>query len=342
MKKCILALVILLSLLQAAAAAGEQKIIGALSYLNLSEEEYSKYIQSKAKAVALLSDNGYITIDPSLQVADSDANGIQVIFYESLGEMLMDISSGKINEFIVPQSTAEYLCARNHELFRPIVFDNNYVYKDKFEEIITERMSDGFAFMMMEYNRSLKDEFDTAIAAMKEDGTITELIHDHIQNLLTGGSAPQISLEQKEGRETITVAITGSLPPMDYVGPDGNFSGFNAAILAEIGRRLDKNIEFIQVDNVGRSLALVSGKADAAFWTRSTPNPHISEMSDEEYAAYIENLKAAYTEEENEVMRLLSEALSRGKLDRRDIPEGCIITEPYYIDISVPVMLRNR
>ncbi len=340
MKKCILALVILVSLLLAGAAAGEQKIIGALSYLNLSEEEYAKYIQSKAKAVALLSDNGYITIDPSLQVLDSAVNGIQVIFYESLGEMLMDISIGKINEIIVPQSTADYLCFRNHELFKPVEFGKDY--SNQFEEILTERMSDGFAFMMMEYNRSLKDEFDTAIAAMKEDGTITELIHDHIQNLLTGGSAPQISLEQKEGRETITVAITGSLPPMDYVGPDGNFSGFNSAILAEIGRRLDKNIEFIQVDNVGRSLALVSGKADAAFWTRSTPNPHISEMSDEEYAAYIENLKAAYTEEENEVMRLLSEALSRGKLDRRDIPEGCIITEPYYIDISVPVMLRNR
>ena len=100
--------------------------------------------------------------------------------------------------------------------------------------------------------------------------------------------------------------------------------------------------ELIQVDSIGRSLALTTGRADAAFWTRSTPNPQISEMSSEEYAAFVENLKAAYAEEENEVMRMLSEALSRDQLDRRDIPDGCIITEPYFVDISVPVTLRNK
>lgn len=339
MKKFILLFIILLFISLTGSALGEQKVIGVLSYLNLSEEDYSEYVISRIKVIDLLDSKGYLRKDPSLQAPRFD-DEIKIIFYDSLGEMLMGLQSGQISAFEVPQSTADYLCSRNRELFKSFEFDT--VYENQFESIITERMSDGFAFMLMEYNKPLRDDFNRAIRAMKEDGTIDELIQNHITNVIAKETAPSITLEQKEGRETLTIAITGSMPPMDYVGPDGNYSGFNAAILAEIGRRLDKNMELILVDSIGRSLALSTGRADAAFWTRGTPNPQISEMSDEAYAAMVEKYKTDYTDEENEVMRMLSETLSRIELDRRDLPDGNISTDPYFIDISVPVRIRNN
>ena len=340
MKKYILLFILLLCISLSGPAAGEQRVIGVLTYLNLSEEEYAEYVLARIRVIDLLTADGYLQAVSSGLKANPAEDGIRVVFYESLGEMLMDLEAGKIDAFEVPQSTADYLCSRNPSMYQPYRFDKSY--QNRFEAIITERMSDGFAFMLMEYNRGLRDQFNTVIREMKEDGTIEKLIRDHIESMVNGEKAPSVIPEQKEGRETLTIAITGSMPPMDYVGPDGNFSGFNAAILAEIGRRLDKNMELLQVDSIGRAMALASGTVDAAFWTRGTPNPQISEMSDEEYAAMVEEYKAVYSEDENEVMRTLSEALSRIKLDRRDLPDGTISTDPYFLDISVPVARRQN
>lgn len=55
------------------------------------------------------------------------------------------------------------------------------------------------------------------------------------------------------------VGVTGDLPPMDYVAPDGRFAGFNTAVLAEIGKRMQRNIKLVQVDSIGRALALSEG-----------------------------------------------------------------------------------
>ena len=46
---------------------------------------------------------------------------------------------------------------------------------------------------------------------------------------------------------TIKIAVTGDVPPIDYVAPDGKAAGFNVAILAEIGRKMKINIELMFV-----------------------------------------------------------------------------------------------
>ena len=52
---------------------------------------------------------------------------------------------------------------------------------------------------------------------------------------------------------------------MDYVAANGTPAGFNTAVLAEIGKRLERNIELVQVNSVGRALALAQGNVDVAF-----------------------------------------------------------------------------
>ena len=102
---------------------------------------------------------------------------------------------------------------------------------------------------------------------MKEDGTLQKLIDEYIIKASDGGEPVAIAFEKFEG-DPIRIAVTGSLPPMDYVAADGTFAGFNTAVLAEIGKRLQKNIELVQVDSIGRALALSEGTVDVVFWTR--------------------------------------------------------------------------
>ena len=145
-----------------------------------------------------------------------------------------------------------------------------------------------------------------------------------------------------EGADTIKVAVTGSLPPMDYVGPDGAPAGFSTAVLAEIAKRLGKNIEIVVVDSVGRAAALASGVVDAVFWTRTNAASNRLTTDDEETKKKsIESGLAQLSEEELEVLAQLQEEIDFSSYGSLDMPEGTIITDSYYSDLIVPVTLQT-
>ena len=80
------------------------------------------------------------------------------------------------------------------------------------------------------------------------EGKIGLLVRDY----LTGPSAQNPQAVKFEGAETITVAVTGDMPPLDYTGPDGEPAGFNTAILAEIARRLHVNLRTVTLETAAR------------------------------------------------------------------------------------------
>jgi hypothetical protein len=146
-----------------------------------------------------------------------------------------------------------------------------------------------------------------------------------------------------DGAETIKVAVTGALPPMDYVAADGTPAGFNTALLAEISQRIGKNIELVVVDSVGRAAALASGTVDAVFWTRTSEasNRRASE-SEEEHAKNVEGRDKKMSEEELETFNKVKAMVRMAEYGRADMPEGTIITAPYFSDIIVPVTTQAR
>ena len=139
------------------------------------------------------------------------------------------------------------------------------------------------------------------------------------------GEPEAIEFEQFEG-DPIKVAVTGSLPPMDYVAADETPAGFNTAVL------------------VGRALALSQGNVDVVFWTRGPSEvlakDGIKSMSDEEVVEFLQEKEANYTEEENAIMSALRDSLPRDVFMKRDMPEGTVITVPYYTDLNVLVTLK--
>jgi ABC-type amino acid transport substrate-binding protein len=343
MKKLVsmaLALLLTLSVLTIPAIADENNddaAVGYLSFLTMTEEDFYARIKAEGLAREYLLKQGVIesTMEKSVYPFQ------KVIFYDSLDAMLMGLTSGEVTALSVPDCTARYLCTANDQVKQSILYHPEKA--EGFAQDLLNRLSNGYSFMMLEENGDLRDQFDQAITEITEDGTLEKLIQTYITDTAESGEPEAIAFEQFEG-DPIKVAVTGSLPPMDYVAADGTPAGFNTAVLAEIGKRLGKNIELVQVDSVGRALALAQGNVDVVFWTRGMSEglvqSGISSISEEEHEAFILEKKRDLADEELAIMEGLDEAIPPSKYVSRDIPEGTITTAPYYTDLNVLVTLK--
>ncbi len=309
--------VMLLGLSCGAAAEGAK--IGMLSYLNMTEQENNTIgISMRGPLIEMLFLNGVM-----------EGQGIQFTgdpptfrHYDSLNALLMGLQAGEVNSAALPFYTVKYLLANNQGLVQ-----KTEVHPEKatgLSFVALSGLSDGYSFLIKEGNTALRDELDAQITAMKKDGTLQKLIDEHIIKVSKGGAPVAIAFEKFEG-SPIRVAVTGSLPPMDYVSPDGTFAGFNTAVLAEIGKRMKKNIELVQVDSIGRALALSEGRVDAVFWSRAV-SENMEEGSGRDMLA-AEGLPAPDPEK-------------AARMQKRDMPEGTIITQPYFSDFPVMVALK--
>ena len=122
---------------------------------------------------------------------------------------------------------------------------------------------------MLEKSADQIAEINTAITAMKEDGTLANLIKSNISDLAGADPAP-VALPVIEGAPTLKVAVTGDMPAMDCILADGTPAGFNVALLTELGKRINKNFELVSIEASARGSALSSGQVDVLFWVVGT------------------------------------------------------------------------
>lgn len=101
---------------------------------------------------------------------------------------------------------------------------------------------------------------------MKEDGALEKMIDKWITNLPVGQEPSGGKLPVIQGAETLEMGISGDEPPLDYIAADGTPGGFNIAVLSEIGRRANLNIDLVTVNSGARFTALQSGKIDSFLW----------------------------------------------------------------------------
>ncbi len=208
--------------------------LGMLQQLNASEQEFNGFMKKMADTFAL------------------DMHNHEVTFFTNLNSMQMALESGQIDEISTYKPVADYLIARNPKI--------------EILEGHTMEFIDAFCLALSANNAELQQAADNAIIEMRDDGTLENLIQTYITDLPPGTNPPAVAFTNFEGAENITVAITGDLPSLDLILPDGSPAGFNTAILAELGRRLHKNINIIQIDTAARAAALTSGQADIVFW----------------------------------------------------------------------------
>ncbi|MBQ9896173.1 MAG: transporter substrate-binding domain-containing protein, partial [Synergistaceae bacterium] len=245
MKKFCLALLLIILSLASIASADAPSHIGVLTYLGTTEQEFQQGLDDLRKAVAPLipaGDNDFEEPDMLESFILSLVKTRRVVhFYDTLLSMQMALKSRKIDEVALPEAVGLYLV--NNDPGLEILFSLN---------MTPSTISFGFK----QGNNSLQKEFNNAIVSMKKDGTLDRLADKYIVNFAADNE--EVKFNNFKDAKTIKVAVTGDLPPIDYIAPDGRPTGYNTAILAEIGRRIKKNIRLISVDAGGRSAALAS------------------------------------------------------------------------------------
>ena len=239
--------------------------IGSIRYMNVAENELLK---------ARCLDKNY------------KPNSKQVLF-DNMNAMIFALQSGQIDEISTYESMAIYM-------------ENIYPeFEWKFAQPV---MTDNFCFALREDDTALKKEFDDAIAELTADGTLFKL--DYLAEIHSNKTPQIIHMPHFNGAPTINVAVTGDLPMLDYVRPDGSPAGFNTAFLAEISKRIKKNFVLIQIESGARSIALTSRKVDVIFWAVKPNDDGVA-------------------------------------LPDFDAPKGIILTDPYFSDEIVHVRLKK-
>ena len=81
---------------------------------------------------------------------------------------------------------------------------------------------------------------------------------------------------------------------------------------------------------------------DAVFWTRTNNASNtLAKASKEEQAAAIEEYRSKVTEDESGAFERVLELVDLANIGSIDMPMGTIITDSYYSDEIVPVMLKS-
>lgn len=168
--------------------------------------------------------------------------------FSTLNAMLMELNAGRVNYLQLPSSVANYLAATDNKL---IVVEPKPV---RLHYHMAGRAED----------TALCEEMNSAIDKLKANGTLDQLVADYITN--AKGAPTANKLTHKEGGETHIVAVTGDLPPLDYVSADGTPAGFNVALLNAVSELTGCNFEIVQLEASARLSALASGKVDMIFW----------------------------------------------------------------------------
>lgn len=217
------------------APAKDKTTIGVISHLNASEKSYNELMKKL--------ENSYRPSKANLTV--------NFKYFNRMSDMLAALEANQIDMMSTYNCVANYIISRN----------------DNLEVLTSERsLYDSFCFAVREDDKTLLDELNRAIKEMSTDGTLSHLVKDYITDLKFGAEPPAVPITKIDGADTIKVAVTGDLPPFDLVLADGKPAGFSTAVLAEVSRRIGKNIELVNVDSGARAEILSSKGADVLFW----------------------------------------------------------------------------
>ena len=257
MKKFLCA-VLLIALFSSSCFAEDSSYVdaGLLTYLGTTEAEFQSGLDDLRKALAPFipsnDDDDYFVDD--MEFIGSLIRTRRIVhFYESLLSMQMALRSKKVDEIVLPDAVGQYLTSNNTDF--EILYSLN---------MLPSTISFGFK----KGNTALQSEFNKAITDMKKDGTLARLEEEYITDF--SGDIEQVEFQKFDKAKTVRVAVTGDLPPIDYIAANGKPTGYNTAILSEIGKRIKKNIRLISVDAGGRAAALASERADVVFWFRNS------------------------------------------------------------------------
>ena len=191
--------------------------VGMLSLANIDESQVDEYTKN-------FNDEHGITTEPQ-----------KTTYYNNFNSMQMGLTAGNIDAIRTYGSVADYMIKQNDKL--------------QIKDSQAIQLVDNFSCAMREDDTELKNEFDAAIDAMSKDGTLDDLVKRYVKLTVNDDTPSAVAMPHFDGAKVIKVGVTGDLPPLDLILSDGTPAGFNTAVLAEISKRINKNIELVTIDS---------------------------------------------------------------------------------------------
>lgn len=251
---------------------GEIKL-GTIKQLNVTEVLLDDYFEKASSRIA----------------QNSRVSKPSHIFFDNMSTMVAALQSGQIDALSTYQIVAKYLTAQNPDF-----------------TVVTEgvpKVSDSFCCAIRKEDTALQKEFNDAILELTKDGKLQRLVKDYVNDVDTSNLSAT-TMPHFDGADTIKIAVTGDLPPLDYISADGTPAGFNTAVLSAISQLVGKNFELVDIDSGARAAALTSGQVEVVFWVVVPENGGVIPSN-------------------------------------FDTPDGVIVTEPYFTNEIVHVQMKK-
>ncbi|MGI5893802.1 MAG: transporter substrate-binding domain-containing protein [Candidatus Merdivicinus sp.] len=181
---------------------------------------------------------------------DIDAGNLgsaEIIQYNKGMEAVLALTQGKVDAVVIDNEPAKVFVEENEGLK---ILDTAYTEED-------------YAICIAKDNTELKDQFNQAIAELKEDGTLQQLLDYYINGV--EGATPYESPEGITYDGKLIMATNAEFPPYEYhdssSGQD-EICGLDVDFARAICDKLGKELEVSDMAFDSIIAAVTSGKAD--------------------------------------------------------------------------------
>ena len=178
---------------------------------------------------------------------EGDEAGTTVERYNKMADAIQALKQGKIDCVIVDEQPAIAVTKDSGDLK---ILDEEFVSED-------------YAICIAKGNEQLKEKINEALGALKEDGTIADIISNYI-----GEEAGKHPYETPAGTSydngTLVAATNATFPPYEYYENE-TVTGIDIDIITAIGDRLGMKVEISDMEFDAIINSVNSGKADVGI-----------------------------------------------------------------------------
>ena len=211
--------------------------------------------------------------DNSAAIFFRSLTGRKLGSYKGLGsidECLYALKSGSASVLWTTDVTAKYLMQKDETLAKLDISDMAAI-----QNTAEPRFSFGMAAPDTEKGRELIGQINEALDYIRGDGILDTLTSTYIDHALDESTK---KFTQKDmvvndsihklfyrTNKTLTVGVTGAVPPVELLDENGKPYGFCVALMDEVAQILQRRVKFVVLDNETAFSSLLRGKVDIIF-----------------------------------------------------------------------------